>query len=577
VRARPLEVPASFEDRIDPDFDRDVLAGWRTQGEPLIRRHWHEFGTLLYDVGRAMDRGHLADAAAKAQIAAWYACFWHPGVFYSSTLETYLREIGKRAMPLDLGPRPAPRRAGRMRVLHVATQVGAIGGHVRMLWRWIGEDAANTHSVALTRQFGAIPDRLVDAVEASGGAVHLINHTPGSYLNWARKLQRHMHAADLVVLHSNSMDILPFIALGGFRDRPPVIVLNHSDHMFWLGAGVADSVVNTRASGHELCIRRRNIGADRNLRLPLCLEPAVRERSKEEAKAELGIDPERIVLLSIARGVKYRRLGTVTYADLFLPVLSENPSVQLIVIGPGEQADWAEACALVPGRITALPETPNTRPYLEAADIYVDSFPFPSNTSLFEAGLAGLPLVSFFPFGEDCEVMGADSFGFDSTILRPRSRDELVSTLSDLIADKAARHALGERAKRSIEATNMGPSWSKAITDIYVRTLAMTQRARPRETAQAPEFSDLDVFQPFAFGNPTGCRSMEDRRRLIVDLEIRALPLAERFRYCAAELGQCRFASRQGLTTIRYLFPEWFLRRAQSAGRRSRIFNGLAG
>ena len=38
-----------------------------------------------------------------------------------------------------------------------------------------------------------------------------------------------------------------------------------------------------------------------------------------------------------------------------------------------------------------------------------NSFPIPSNTSLLEAGLYGLPLVTYYPFGDGCEVMGADS------------------------------------------------------------------------------------------------------------------------------------------------------------------------
>lgn len=566
MRTELFRLADRLEGGADPDFDRDVLSEWRVRGRPIIERNSEYFETLLQQVRQFMDRGRYAEAAERAQIAASFACLWHPGRFASATLENDLQEIGARTMA-DPGPSVATGSGTGMRILHVATQVGQIGGHVRMLRRWIKEDPANSHSLALTRQFEAVPHELFEAIAAAGGSVHLINHARGSYLAWARSLQRQMRQSDLIVLHVHVMDILPCLALGGLSDRPPVIYVNHADHLFWVGVAAADSVVNTRQSGGDLCTSRRGIAVERNLNLPLCLEPIEVSRSKRASKEALGIPADSILLLSIARGVKYREFGAMSYADLMLPVLRKHPNARLVVIGPGDLVDWSEASAAVSGRISVLPETPDTRAYLEAADIYVDSFPFPSNTSLFEAGLFGLPLVSFFPFGAGCEVMGADSFGFDTSILRPTSRQMFDATLSSLIADSHARIEGGQRTNRLIRETNMGPNWKSEIQRIYARTLSLhgTDRGAMPEAVPQSEISDIDLFQPFTFGHVSPDHSLSDCLSDIKEFEIRARPLSQRIAYMAKRVASSDSRMSERISSFRYLFPEWALRRAQSA------------
>ncbi|WP_226579013.1 glycosyltransferase family protein [Acuticoccus sediminis] len=558
---------------VDPEFERDVLSGWRDEGRALILRNWQEFNHLLDRSEALLEQGRYAHAAAAAQAAASYAVFWHPGVFHSAPLERLLHLLGAKALSADdLRGRDGGRgqRPENLRVLHVATQVGAVGGHVRMMWRWIREDCRNRHSVALTRQFGSVPASLGDAVERSGGAVSLLNHAPGSYLEWARRLRDRMNEADLVVLHSNSMDIIPFVALGGLRQRPPVVLLNHSDHMFWLGAGIADSVVNTRRSGRDLCVARRGIASERNLLLPLCLERIGRCQSREAAKQALGIDPTAVVMLSVARGTKYRSFGTQGYPDLMLPLLQSNPAARLIVIGPGGTVDWARAMRSAPGRISVLPETPDTKGYLEAADIYVDSFPFPSNTSLFEAGLHGLPLVTYFPFGSGCAVMGADSVGFDGSILRAHDRAELNAILAGLASDPERRARIGEQTRREIEATNFDQPWREAVAAIYERSLDLPQRVPEWTEVQRPGLDDVDVFQPFAFGNPIACAGFEDRLGVIQELEIRAMPLSHRAATLLDLARRRRLVHSDLKSSLRYLSPEWLSRRAQARFRKLR-------
>ena len=109
-------------------------------------------------------------------------------------------------------------------------------------------------------------------------------------------------------MHVHNQDILPFIALADLEDRAPVLLLDHADHMFWLGAQTVDLVISTRNSGRELAIKRRYIAEDRALLLPLCLEDVAPRRTLSAVRQQLGLAKEDVLLLSAARAVKYRDL-----------------------------------------------------------------------------------------------------------------------------------------------------------------------------------------------------------------------------------------------------------------------------
>lgn len=426
-----------------------------------------------------------------------------------------------------------------------------------MMQRWIELDSGHRHSVALTRQFEPVPTALVQATTRSGGRLHQVNQTPGGLLAWALRLRDAMRPADLVILHVHNMDIVPFLALAGL-DRPPrVILLDHADHLFWLGASFADLIVNTRLSGATLCTTRRNVDKGRNALLPLALAPTQRKLPLAEAKRKLGLPERATVLLSVARAIKFQPLGGMSFADAHVPVLRRHPDTVLVALGPGGTVDWSDAILQLPGRILAFPEQSDTGSFLDAADIYVDSFPFTSITSLFEAGLHGLPLVTRFPFGDDCAVFGSDLLSVDQELLRTRSLDDYHATLGRLIDDPKLRHLIGHRTRARIEAAHMGETWLHSLHAIYRRALDAPPAMPPEPSAEHPSFADIDLFLPFVFGNEDKASSPGHKLALVTELEIRVLPFTDRLRACVQVARSQEFTFRGGRDAWRYLVPEW--------------------
>ena len=528
-----------------------VLETWRREAPALVADHDRAYRTLLAGVSPLIAARRYGDAAAALQVAANHAVFWHPGRFVCPEMESLIARLGAAALP-----HAGTRAADSGSVLHVATEFYAVGGHSRMATHWINQDADHRHSLVLTRQHEPMPAGLAAAVEASGGSLTHLNQTAGSLLDWARRLQPLLAAAELVVLHVHSMDVVPFLALAGMKRRPPVILLNHADHLFWIGADLVDLVLSTRVSGDRLTGKRRGIPDHRRAVIPLCLEMPDLSLSRAEARRQLGIAEADVVILSVARGLKFKRVGEEEFPDPLVPLLQANPTARLLVLGPGGEVDWSRAQAAVPGRITAVPRNPNTAPYFAAADIYLDSFPFVSITSMLEAGLRGLPLVTRHPFGPDCAVMGADSPGIEPEILRADTADGVVAILQNLIDDPDLRRRCGARTAAAIAETHVGEGWRSQLAPVYARARAAHAKGPHPSVEDDAATSDLDAFVPYAYGDLVHGATASGRLLRASEFVLKSAPLGWRLR----TLGELRRAGLLGGLeggVWRNLIPEW--------------------
>ena len=434
-----------------------------------------EFNAAVGKAEALHRRGKYEQASVQAAIAAMIAASPHAGFYVSPRLERMLVDIGRRTAKATTYTR-TPNTPIR-HVLHVVSEVLPVGGLTNMLTRWIAEDNTRTHSIAAIHHRGELPAATCEAVARTGGKIHRINHTPGFQTAWAEELRQLARQHDAVVLSIYGQDPVAIMAFAEPAKLPPVMYLNHGDHLFWLGASIADVVMNMREEAQTLSIARRTIEPQRNVVLPTMVSPAVRTRSREDAKRALGMAPDTILLMSAARGMKYRTVNGVTFAAPHVGLLKKYPKAQLLVVGAGERPDWQADCAAVEGRIQPLPETSDTSIYFEAADIYVDSFPFVSSTSMMEAAGLETPLVSRFYGEPEARIFAINHPGIDKPTLHGSTEHEYVAHLDRLISDPALA-----RSQRQGSARRRAPL-------SHAAELAHLHRARlqPRRTTAADE------------------------------------------------------------------------------------------
>lgn len=450
------------------DHWQETKAGDSKSADPIL---WSfaEFDAHVRRAEKFHAEGRFAAASLVAAVAAGVAAHRHCGLFASPRLERVLTSIGRslaaEETAQNVGATGRPIRS----VLHIATQLAPVGGLTRMISRWVTADTARVNSLALTQHRGPIPDHTREAFAASGGRIYELNHSPGSKLEWALELRRLARQFDAVVLHFHCEDVIPIIAFADPETLPPIILLNHADHIFWLGPSISQGVVSLREAAADIAVTRRGVEARRSIIMPTIVDPVVRLQTRDEAKRALGMDLDTVLIVSVARGVKYRTKDGVTYADRHARVLAENPRAKLLVVGVGDPEDWEPVKKTYPGRLETIPEIKDPRPYFEAADIYVDSYPFPSSTSMMEAGSYGLPLLTLSDIPNEARIFAINHVGVDGTVLVAGTQAEYEAKLTRLIRDEDFRLASAEAVRDTVERLNTPPGWLGFLERVYER------------------------------------------------------------------------------------------------------------
>lgn len=415
--------------------------------------------------------GDFSAAVRIAQLALRIACPGHVGLFGSPRLERLLLEIGKQIPTSPLLNEPHRSKKSR-NLLHVLTYARPIGGDTRFVWRWIQEDSDNCHSVVITTQADLddaydVPTVLRQSAEQSGGYLRTLGAPASNPLEQARELRELCQGMDVVVLHLFPYDVVPVLALANGCDSAKTLFINHSDHTFWIGASVAHSVVHLRGQCPDFLKNQRGINSDAAPVLPIPLDYHPFSISSADAKQALGYAPDTVLLLTIATPFKYSASGQVGFLDLVTPVLAGTPQAILVAVGPEPQSTWNMASIQTNGRIVAHGIRWDTDLLYAAADIYLDSVPFSSITSLLEAGSRGIPLLGYRMPNPDLSLLGPGAPGIDGAMIMANDEESYRTILARLINDAEFRKQSGRKVQEQILSLHTGSNWIRTVDDLY--------------------------------------------------------------------------------------------------------------
>ena len=446
-----------------------------------LDRNREQFERLLDRACRYAERGRHDLAAAWAEIAADQAYCNHPGFFADERLEQLLARIGLAMTTPVLSWRAGGSDWPRS-VLHIPTEVYPTGGHTRLVWRWIEADRGRRHCVVLTRHRppGPLPPPLLAATQATGGWVRALDWRRALPLERAGQLRTLAAEFDLVVLHAHHFDPVPAIAFA--KGGPPIVLLNHAGHSFWIGREIADVVACLRPSSRDVAVTRRGIVPQRcpALPIPVNVPDAVVSRSK--ARELLDLPGDAVILFTVAEAYKYRQFEPgCSLVDLVTTLALVDKRIEVRAIGPDDWGTWRKAREQTGGRVQAIGQHPEIGLYERAADIYLDPFPLTSPTAFLEAGIYGLPIVSFCPHRDRAAVMCADDFTLNDELIRTDSATSFATEVGRLIEDGAARAALGRATAEKIIAGHGPDAFADRLADVYAR--AATAHASGRFAA----------------------------------------------------------------------------------------------
>ena len=379
------------------------------------------------------------------------------------------------------------------RVLHVLSEAYLLGGHTRLTWRWIGRDC-RTGDIALTNQHTALPEPLREAVMASGGSVSDLRVDHADLVERAAALRRLMDRADVVVYHVHPYDAVALAAANLSGVRPPIVFDNHADHTFWLGLGCADVVSDNRLRAQQLSRELRGVPPERLVLLPLPLAKTAGSWTAEAARAGLRLRPDDVVALSVASGFKMSPVWGHGFDSLVARALTDFPRLKIILAGVGAEGPWAQLAQRFRGRLLPLGVVADPEPLYAAADIYLNSYPLPAGTSVLEAAMAGLPVLSLLDLREKdghATVLQSGAPGLDGVRHAEATEDDYLRHLRKLVRDVRLRAECGAAARESVLATHTGEGWSHRLENVY-------ETARRVAAADLDDYPDLPTDREYA-------------------------------------------------------------------------------
>lgn len=416
----------------------------------------------------------LDSSLAVINMMSNFAWRMHIGRYADLRLEDWAARIGQRIWASNHTEAPLlPTKAGVSRVLHVISQTCYVGGHTRLMWNVIRGDTQSLHNVVLVHQdLDEVPKWLDEAVIASGGTIITLKGRP--LIEQVAVLQQLLtKQADRIFYHIHPNDGVSVAALAAVP-RPQVLTINHADHTFWLGSALSDVTVGYRAWSLPFSLNNRHVQRVMLLPTPLNFAPMAAD-GKQVSRKALGIDDDKIVLLTVASAYKFKPSEEHNYYRVVKRVLDVNPQVLVKIIGV--KASEGAGLGFEPHeRIELLGPIDDPKSYYQAADIYMDAMPFSSFTSLFEAMyFRCFPVLQYNP-GDTLNIEREPAFNG----LVSHAHDELAQfrLIQRAIDDAAFREETAARGAALIQENYMGEGWQHYLSELYRASAAPVHSLR---------------------------------------------------------------------------------------------------
>ena len=359
---------------------------------------------------------------------------------------------------------------GRQSLLHVFTRALPHGGHTATSIRWIKLENGRKHDVALLSQDTPVPEELIQAVRESGGEIHMPDSQDSllGRAEWLRKLAARI--ATHVVLHVDMFDVIPGVAFGR-SGGPPVMLLNHAAHTYWAGSSVADLVLNCRGSECETYWTRTYRGIVRCATVPIPLTVPVGlaatgdagQERRDQAKTAIGISKDTVLILTSGESYKFARFDSLDFIAVCEELLNDIPNACVVAVGPEEDGRWKAARERSGNRLRTVGRQPRDQMavFQNAADVYIEGFPFGSTTALFESAIRGVPVV--LSPAQCPPPYGTDGIALDDVIERAQTLEEYRRMVVLLAKDAGKRQRLGQRVRDSVLRHHTGEGWKQHV------------------------------------------------------------------------------------------------------------------
>lgn len=324
---------------------------------------------------------------------AYFSVFNHTGFYSCEKCERALLECANNLPKVDNIKLFTKKDLKRKKILHVLSEGYTTGGHTKLVKNWIDSDKDSVHSIVTTWQSKTLPDWLLKSINDSGGEIISLDSISDDYLERAMALRSIAYDwADIVILYVHMWDTIPVLAFG-IDGKIPILYVNHYDSTFWLGASIADVVIDFSEVSKLVTLNKRGIEKSEILPIPLKEKELF---SKSEIRKQYDLNDDVTIILTIASERKYNSLNDINYFKIAKTIIENTDDTILIVIGVDTNSSYWETLSNVTNnRVLCFGTMAEITDFYKISDVYLESFMVGSHTSKLDAILYDLIPVKF--------------------------------------------------------------------------------------------------------------------------------------------------------------------------------------
>lgn len=349
-----------------------------------------DINSYLYEAGvnfaKTSGRRGVEPCLEAIQRVSRWAWFHHPGRFADGELENLALDVGRKLEDggkNEISNLPV-RKRGVSRTLHLATELHDVGGHSRVLVKWVERDKSAEHIVVLTDQTHAVPDFLQQVITGSGNYCICLPNSQ-SIEDRAAIVRSISQLCDRVVLHTNPSDSVPVVAFAK-EGGPPVAMFNHAHYNFTFGSTVSDIIINTLEYFRKMSERYRFARSTALLSGVTSLWPIDSGIvDKEAARRELSLPESATLVISMAQEHYFRPMEGYDFFRTARTILRKLPEAYLMIVGVGKGSPLVPEDLRSNSRLLLTGYVQKPMVHYQASDICLESFPMPSLGAVTEA------------------------------------------------------------------------------------------------------------------------------------------------------------------------------------------------
>ena len=389
----------------------------------------------------AFDQNKFEESLDYIRTAALLAWQCHCGLWYDNELECLLSDVGEGLK--DKNSRIKENEFSSAKKIVYITSAVNVGGLTILLNHWVNllKNDFEEKIIYITNSYTSKKPFYGNNTTFNDPELKVYNLPyKKKYTDRIQELIKALNDAspDYIILFTDPDDVIAVSAVSALDVNSKIIYVNHTDHAFWLGKNIVDTLACFRREGAVHAKQCRDINNSFVIPISTNINP-----EKMYSKEDFDIDKDSTVSLSVGTFPKVLGDKNPNYFNTITRLLEQFPNhYHFFITNPPDKLALERYLPDKPDvRKRLIIDGPfsNLAPYYGIADFLIETFPITGYTVQVEAMASKLPIVAF----KNKFLLFSSAGNLSSYPFSASTENEIINFSAKLIKSPKLRENIG--------------------------------------------------------------------------------------------------------------------------------------